>query len=297
MTGIYADVPGHRMAYDRDGSLGFIANLSASTVSVMSAANLNTLNDEDSDSVAIYDVGNATADYAYGLIFPELRDVVGWRSFHTGFGGGGGGSLQYSTNTSNGLDGSWLSAGGASGYGETNPVTAFSKTLMRTGIAALAVTGAKAIRVRRNAGSAFGANSWNTLAFHLYGSPASGEAPNRLRLWHPTLDQEVGPAHFDWGDVQRNSNGTIDFRVKNPSATLTANDVTLTTEALTNTSPSIPPQFTYSPDATTYTSSLNIGDLAPGAISSVLTVKRTTPSNAALSLWWARVIASAASFS
>ena len=41
----------------------------------------------------------------------------------------------------------------------------------------------------------------------------------------------------------------------------------------------------------------DLGDLAPGGISPVLTVRRNTPTNAALSVWEPRIIAQASSWS
>jgi hypothetical protein len=126
---------------------------------------------------------------------------------------------------------------------------------------------------------------------HLYGEPAPGENPNRLALWHPTLDQRVTPAYFDWGNVPRSSSADRLFRVKNVSSTLTASSVRVAMEALTDTTPSVPGQHSISSDGTTFLAQVNIGSLSPGAISGPLTLRRVIPSNAVLSLWSFRVFA------
>ena len=291
MAGNYPDVPAPRMAYDRDGTVGFSVNLLSATVSQLSAANLAVLNNESSNTVFIYDSGGATADYAWGLIFPELRDIVGVRNFHSGFGGNGGGSLQYTLNSTNGLDGTWTSIG-ATGYSDTN--VGYSKTVMRTGISTISMLGVKGFRIRRNVGGAFGANTWNAITLHLYGSISSGQNPDRLRVWHPTLDEPLDDstsadgAFFDWGDTIRGTTQDRTFRIKNNSTTLTANSVVLSPQVLTDTAPTVASQMTLS-DGGAFTGVLDIGNLAPDTISSVITLRRTVASNAALSLWTGRI--------
>lgn len=292
MAGFYADVPAPRMAFDRDGTVGFFINLSNSALSGLSAANLTTLINESSDGVFIYDTGSSTADYAYGLIFPQLRDVIGIRTFHSGFGAQtGGGSIQYSVNTTNGVDGTWVSAGSA-GYSDVS--TGFNVTLLRTGIATVSILGIKGLRVRRNAGSAFGANTWTALTLHLYGSLSAGETPDRLRLWHPTLDEPLDDgnssdgAYLDWGDVVRGTSQDRTFRIKNNSGSLIANSIAISPQVLTDTSPTVAGQHTLS-DGGAFAGTINIGNLTPGSISSVITLRRTTASNAALSLWTGRL--------
>ena len=85
--------------------------------------------------------------------------------------------------------------------------------------------------------------------------------------------------------------------MKNLSPTLTANAVTLAFDALTNTTPSIPAQFLVATDGLTFGATADLGTLAPGQITPVLTIRRNQPANAALSVWEPRVIAQASSWS
>jgi hypothetical protein len=126
----------------------------------------------------------------------------------------------------------------------------------------------------------------------IYGEPAPGQNPNRLELWHPTLDEKLPPAFFDWGDVPRSSSADRSFRVKNLSAVQTARSTRVAMEILTDSpAPSVVAQHTLSFGGGSFVPQVNIGDLAPGAISPAVTLRRVTPSNAVLSLWSFRVFA------
>jgi hypothetical protein len=119
---------------------------------------------------------------------------------------------------------------------------------------------------------------------------------DNLVLYDSASDERVGAAYFDFGDVRQTSSADKQFRVHNNSVAQTASTITISCETLTDTTPSVPPQFTFSTDGTTFSATVTIASLAPGATSSALTVRRVTPSNATLSLWWARIVASAGSW-
>lgn len=279
MAGTYPDVPGHRMAYDRDGSAGAIVETSGGVTS-LSGGDMVTINDEASGYVAM-----SPSTKSLAIIFPELRDVVGYAAVYESTDGSAPSTVYTSVDTTNGYDGTWVNRG------------TFVNTTIGAGlrtIQSVTWSGIKAVRFHGAGGNFGGSNRF--LAIHVFGTPASGQNPNRLRLWHPTLDQEITGAYFDWGDVPRSTALTKQFRVKNNSSTLTANSVALTREALTDTSPTNVSAHEFSTDGVNYAGTVNIGNLAPGAISSVLTMRRTTPSTAVLSLWWARIVASASSW-
>ena len=289
MAGSYSDVPGHRMPYDRDGSIVTFVSDALGTSTPLTTAEMQNINDEDGGSAAgePYEVkwkGHETNDFPYRLtfIFPEPRDLVGYgiwprldsRSPST---------YWTSTNTTNGVDGTWTSRG--TWVQDVRTGLRAARTVNFPGI-----VGIKFAIVGSGSG-------WQSIyAAHMFGSPASGQAPNRLRFWHPTLDQEVGGAHFDWGDVARNTVLTKTFRVKNPSATLTAFSTSLTREAFTDSSGINVAAHEFSFDDVTYTSTLNLGDLSPGEISPVIYVRRATLASNPISLWDVRFIASAASY-
>jgi hypothetical protein len=80
MAGFYTDVPGGRMAYDADGTVGFSLNGNKTgTPSTISNGNLIILNNENIDG---WVHPNSSGTYSWGFIFPELRDIIG--IYHSG---------------------------------------------------------------------------------------------------------------------------------------------------------------------------------------------------------------------
>lgn len=280
MAGNYPDVPAPRMAYDRDGTVGLnIATGYGSVVSQLSAGTLLALNDETST--------NAVTGNGICIIFPELRDIRGMliRYLETSTGSQPSISAsQWSANTTNGIDGSWTSMGTIGAYGAGDPVQ------YRQQIQALNLNGVKGIRWAQGGGGA--TITYRTV--HIYGVIAAAQNPDRLRMWHPTLDEPLDDAtaadgaHLDWAEAVRGTTQDRTFRIKNNSATLTANSIDLTVNVPTDTSPTVASQHTLS-DGGAFAGTINIGNLAPGTISSVITLRRTTASNAALSLWTGRI--------
>jgi hypothetical protein len=213
------------------------------------------------------------------FIFPELRDIDGlyfqWAiaQFAASFNG-----VQVSTNTTNGIDGTWSSLGttGLVNGGQTKPD-------FRTKIASATVLAVRAIRLSLGTWQS-NTTTWLYSA-HIYGEPAPGQNTNRLELWHPTMDEKLPPAYLD-------SSADRAFRVKNLSSAQTAKSVRVAMEILTDSAaPSVVAQHTLSFGGGSFVAQVNVGDLAPGAISPPVTLRRVTPSDAVLSLWNFRVFA------
>jgi hypothetical protein len=276
MAGNYPDAPSWRMAYDRDGTQVYIIN-SSNVITQQTSGTILSLNDDGDTQVAIQST-NATNSLVF--IFPELRDLDGF--LHMGSGGPSSITVSVSADTTNGLDGTWTTIGTA------QPIGGAVKPLYRTSIVSTTVLAIRAFKIRGVTGAS---NTWSVSAVHLYGEPVPGANPNRLELWHPTLDEKLPPAYFDWGDVPRSSSADRTFRVKNLSGSMTAGSVRVAMESLTDTTPSVVAQHTLSYNGGTFLAQVNIGDLAAGAISGPLTLRRVTPSNAVLSLWSFRVFA------
>jgi hypothetical protein len=272
------------MAYDRDGTVFVRTDTNRLNPSILSQAQAQAMND-DVQAFNTVNPGYAT------LIFPELRDVKGYLVNFGGQVGTNNLGIQTSVNTTNGVDGTWT--------GQGNWVNS-SATVgqMRTDIQTVNFLGVKAISF----GGFPSGGWWSHGAMHVYGTIAAGQTPDRLRFWHPTLDEALDDntsadgAWLDFGDATRSTTADKTFRIKNNSSTLTANGINLTTAALTDASPTLPAQFTYS-DGGAFSTSLSVGNLAPNTLSAVITIRRTTPSNAALSLWTARVTADPTSWS
>lgn len=273
MAGNYPDVPSWRMAYDRDGTQMFYTNATNGTLTQASNAQLQALNNEAPASGINLSGGN----WMLAFIFPELRDLDGYYFSLNNPYGINAFSAQVSVNTTNGYDGTWTTYGGP--YD-----TAPSKQKMRTAIQSATTLGIRAVRFFLTPATTGAYQS----TIHLFGEPAPGENLKRLEVWHPTLNERVPPAYFDWGNVARGSTEDRQFRIKNMHGSLTARSIRVAMEALTDTTPSVPGQFTLSQGGT-FAAQQNIGDLAPGATSDLLTIRRITPTNATLSLWWHRI--------
>ena len=273
------------MDYDRDGSV--VLRIQNSVVyDELDTNERQILNNENAgDSYFMANSAGGTHHRHLIILFPELRDLVGYLAHATYSFGGSLGALQVSSDTTNGIDGTWTTV--LTNFASTGS----SKTAMRTGIQSLNRTNVKGVRFT------IGITDPNTGAYfytiHLYGQPSAGQAPDRLRIWHPTLDQEVGGAYFDWADVARSTSHARQFRVKNSSGTYQANNVTLSTNILTNSTPSLGNQITYDMGGGP-AASLNIGSLSPGQISSVITASLNVDPAMSLGLWSARTLLSVA---
>lgn len=289
MAGFYPDVPAARMPYDRDGTIATRVK-GDGTTSTVTGADLIKWNDDSSGTWADMGASGETDTQEWvAFIFPELRDLSAMFLMdydRTSFAA----AVQTSTDTTNGRDGTWTSRGTVTSASSTG-----NMTTARTEIRTLSVAGVKAVRVCGPGRNVFNSNRRAT---HIYGTITAGQTPDRVRLWHPTLDQPLSdtPAYFDWGDTAQGSTATKTFRVKNNSSTLTANTITVSREALTDLSPTVVSQLDLSYDGGGYGSTASIASLAPGAISNLVTLRRQSSATAELGLGWQRIIAAAATW-
>lgn len=283
MAGTYTDVPAARIPYDRDGSVGITIDNSNQTT-VLTSGQLLAINDESNT--------NPLSLPAYGslvIVFSQPTDVKG---VFFAFSGAMAVNLTTytSTNTTNGIDGTWVVFRSSTSNSAVSP--AYRSNIFSVGSA---VNGVKAIKF---------VSSYSTTSschcVHVYGK-VSDYSGDRLVFWHPTLDQplDITPAYFDYGDVPQNSAAIErDFRLKNISTTLSANTITVSCEAPTDSSPtSYVSQTTFRYDGGVYGATASLATLAPGQISSVFTAKLTVTSTATLSVWTQRYIAQAANWS
>lgn len=278
----YPALPGNRFAYDVDGTTVVYRN-SDGTVTNLSQAQMQVLQNESPDGTD-YIKFNSSGYISFA--FPELRDVTGifYATDETGTLGGG---AEWSPDSGDGMGGTW------NVITPTVVGTTATKPEYRSNLNVVSLTGVKAVRVKF---PAYVSSNYDFAirTVHIYGSYA--EASDRLEFWHPTLDQRVDAAHFDYGDIRRNETVVKQFRIKNTSATLTANTISLTAGALTNSSPSHTAMHTFSSDGSSYVSSLDVGTLAPGAVSGILYDKFVTPIDAQSGPWAGRLQAVATSW-
>lgn len=281
MTGSYADSPSWRIAYDEDGTQGFKVT-DAGVITDLPNSDLVKLNNDVMSSDGPPQVSDVEA---ICLIFPCLMDIdaafiVG---DYYGVTNARASAIKTSVNTTNGVDGTWVTQSLGSPVGVNT-----GKIAIRENIVSGTWGGIRAVKFY---GTASFAQLFHTA--HLYGEPTAGQSLDRLVLWHPTLNQRVSAAYFDWGDTPRGSSADKLFRVKNISPTLTATAPRISTETLDDGSPSVPGYHTLS-KGSGFASQQNLANIAPGAISAeTCTLRRTTPSNAQLGLWDLRIQAEA----
>lgn len=271
----YAVATGPKMQFDRDGSTGFFRNAAASLRSLTSGE-MTTLSGETGTTVS--DATASGTGVTIGVIFPDTRDIVGFQTNSTA--GGANGLLETSTNTTTGLDGAW-----------TTRATTYTTTAnFRTAGLALALTGVKGIRITSTNGAS-GTTVYKNM--HVYGIPSTGISSDRLRIWHPTLNQEL--ASLDFGDPARESTYDATFRIYNNSSSQFANSVVVSTEALTDTSPTVLSQESIS-QGSGFASTQTITQLIPLALSAVLTLRFSVGAGATVGAWRQRVKAVAGSW-
>jgi hypothetical protein len=271
MAGFFPDAPDHKVFYNDDGTVVFTQGTGGGVTSPVS--NVDALNGETQGTNAASMDGTTRVGFA----FPQSMNIVGvFVCTNTGSAGTDSGILRTSTDTTNGSDGAWIAPTTTLGISTLGDPS--SGLRWRTHIQAVSCLGIKGLTISTSntAGSA--------RSIHLYGRPASGTT-DRLRFWHPTTDTEVLGPHFDYGDLLQGQTAIVQFRVKNNSTTKTANAVVVADDALSVPSPTLASQTMFSSDGTTYTATLNIGNLAPGALSAVLRARLVLVASARVGPW------------
>lgn len=265
----YSPVPDRRMAYDADGTVigtnitpnvGFAAGITA----WMSTADMLELNDQDSVTVA-----SLSGGLKLWVWFPEVREIVGiaMQTYHTD---GDAFQLQGSADSTNGLDGTWETATLPGGHPTQNTPT-WAVDHWRTEILPVSfTTPMKVIRILNAGGTGIGHDPGYTSLLHLYGRKDAGETPDDILF----IDHDDTPGvefttDEDFGDRPLGTTVVRQVRVKNASATLTANSINL---QLNDTDFS----FSFSSSGP-WESVLNIASLGAGAESATIYVRNTTP--------------------
>jgi hypothetical protein len=250
MAGFYPDVPDNRFAYHLDGTKIYVQDANNTLTEITSTAPV--MNDEDVDNAY-----GLSGKIAMIFSFPEMRNISGY--YFNGYWTPT--SLQVSSDTTTLLDGTWTTiANPWSLFNDGDPYPEY-----RQKIQTVTAGSVKALRFNMS-------DIREVRNLHLYGSIPVTSNPDRLIFWQTSTDAATGGAYFDWGDIVQGSSQTKDFRLKNNSTTKTANSISLISGNET-----FGMNLEFSTDGTTFTPSVNIGNLAPGAISSVLYVRRTVP--------------------
>ncbi len=283
---LYPDPPAHPMvAYHVDGSA--VYRDVTTTAVLLSGTETLDLTKQYGD-VNIFTCGQNVIRYV-GIQFASPVNIRAWHAQYAGnLSGSTPGTMfapEWSTTTTNFIDGTWTAFSGSTTYqpaiqgwltGTNNAVSVDNITHIRMG-------------VRGGSNSSASVSLRNFLLYGWYATSIG------LELWHPTLDQRLTAPNLYYGDVPRSSSSDLTFRVKNTHPTLTGNSITVAMFAGYDVSPANLSLFTLS-NGGAYASSINIGNLAAGATSSVITLRRTHTSTSVFGAYGVRVRATAGSW-
>ena len=279
----YSALPDRRMPYDIDGSVMAVGNvLTNGVLDYATGSDLIELNDSDYAQPAnSYFAPGTDAYSSFWLFFPESREVTAGVTLERHTHQVASVVLQGSNDSTNGLDGTWETPTLAAG--------AVLQTIgqidnWRTKIRPISFTGSKrVIRHQFLTNGGFG-NSAKLYTVHFYGKKAAGQTPHDLIfINHQDAPGAEYQAPQDFGDRPLGTTVTHEFRVKNASATLTANSINLQCNDS---------DFAISTDGSTWVTTINIPSLAAGAESATMYVRCTTPNpGAVLGPRFARIVA------
>ncbi len=287
MAGSFPDVPGYRFLTDIDGTLGLVYKQPSGPIKTISQTHMSYFNREETHNGGAYRVDLSHSTYASGaktyavFVFPEMRNITGYFIYANPSIPN---TIETSTDTTNGQDGNWTTVEPSYSYVPAHTIQQ-SSPLHRSDIQTVDWPNVKAVRI---------AFDNNVYSVHLYGSIATTESPDRLRV--VDLDGDDITAQLDFGNITQRSSVTKQFKVVNNSSTMTANNITVSLNATSDASPSIIGQYQISTDNVSYANAINIGNLAPGAESSPIWLRANILNNAQLGPWSARIIANPASW-
>lgn len=286
MAGVYPDVPAQRLAYDIDGTAVFSNNITVGTVSLLSESQKQALNDENSNT-SITSFGENRIVF----IFPEITKIYGYLWNFSGSFSLNAPVISYSANTTNGIDGTWTNLPTPSNVSSSSPTYRASITTLATPL------DMKGIRFYLT--DTYGGSYYTVYysGIHLYGIP---NVAQKLDFWHPTLDERITPAYFDFGDVAQGTSSVKTFRLKNFS-TQSAADVSISINVLTEKNPTTASQHLLSLDNINwypYIDLLETGNIAinsvnssPDNISPVIYFKRNTNISSEVGPYTGRLVA------
>ena len=281
----FPDYPGHRFMYDQDGTIVSVSPTSLATP--LTVIDSSLLNDEDNSDAYSFGAINTSQWREVVWAFPEPRDLTGlFVAFSSSNTSGYSANMSYSTNTTDGSDGTWTSYGSVLG-GLFN--TGSIHNIFRSSI--LPITGLSSIlgiKIRITSGAN---GSWGIYAAHLYGDISVTTNANRLEFWDSVINQKLNKMGLDFADVVAGTSVTKQFRLKNLSTTKTAHGVVISRDndisAAVNDSMISGLQFSL--DDITWATTATIGSIPPENYSVPIFVKRTVASNESAAARVARI--------
>jgi hypothetical protein len=287
----YTAFSDRRMPWDNDGTVLLLYDdypLIGANQAYPSGANCLALNGYTGPNVG-HD-GTTMSWPTHVLFFPEQREVTAmWYSASAGIASGiSVQDVKGSNDTVNGVDGTWETASYTPPAGVRHaPMISWDQ--WRSEIFPISFTGGKrTIRLRTHAVNPGGGG--NQLSFlHVYGEKVAGQTPDDvIYINHDDTPGVEYTAPEDFGDQPLGTTVVRQFRVKNASATKTANTVNIQCNDS---------DFAISTDNVNWVATINIASLAAGAQSATMYVRCTTPAAGnALGPRFARIITTVASY-
>ena len=264
---MYPTINNHRIPFDLDGTEIGYRTAANSSISTILANGINTwLSESDKQNLnsetrtQSWGKSFDSPGFALWFFFPEVRAInqiaffypstpISTISTHT---------IQGSTDTTNGMDGTWETAS----YSFITP--AVDLDYWRKNIMAVSFSGpVKALRIALQSTGVN--NSIWIQGLHLYGTKASGEQPDDILF----CDAAGTPLTTltDWGDQPEGTTEIQSIKLKNASASKIATDISL----LLNHS-----DFAFSfSESGPWQSSLAIASLGPESLSSLIYVRNS----------------------
>ncbi len=295
MAGSYNDAPSRRMAWDADGSVGLHSEHDSNGTGP-SAGGFGSVpwsnatsgeriggNDENPASYfrSISVAGAADGHVMMAILFPELRELDG---IYINYVSNGSSNrwMYYSSDTTQGVDGSWSNTGAAFN-------TSSSLDHYRDNITSMVFPTVKGIKGNLGETSIGGTSRWRTI--HIYGRISAGETPDRILFLNTEDSDQEFTKVLDFGDKPRGQTTTRTFKLKNNSSTKTINTIQITAEDLYLNAGD---WYTFGDDGVAYQATHDIGNLGPGSTELVY-LKQIIPDAETLGVQAARIKVSHAS--
>lgn len=251
MASSYPPPPtGWEFVFDIDGTI-----VRRNSLTAYDAPTVKLINDY-TPATAIFTTGDYTTTNVSWL-FPQLRTVTGYSLAYSSTHDSG---LYTSNDSTDGVNGTWTSV---KTHAELAMYRGVTTEALRTPtiVNYSSVKAVKLYMYTSNGGSSafYGAHLWGTYT------------TNSLQMWHPTLDQPLIANDCDHGDMLRGAISSKDFRIKNLTSQ-TANDIVVSLQTPELNGALGGSDLIYS---SSRADSHNIGNLAPNAISGIITMERT----------------------
>lgn len=291
----YLDPPGRRLAYDADGTVVTAYRTDTGAVVELSTAQKQAMNDEGSGYYAFM-AGYTNNIVAHlGFYFPGPRNITHLFLSYTYRESGTLLGIDWSPDSANPQDGSWTT------ISYTQNASGIVIPNYRSDPSGFVASGVKALRFRWKTASLHGGEA-RIAALHVYAHRSPTDTSRQVAFCSSSGARI--PKDFDFQDRPRGGtykwklpnvyNQSTELYVKNYSTTETANNVVVGQEALTGTMHN---NIRISTDDATYTQTITIPSLAPGAMFGPIFVRWTPPSNDQLGVQTMRIPVTVGSWS